>query len=159
LPATIAIRFGLYQAGADGRRLPLPGAVDGTGRARGGYITVEDNAIRWLPEPTDPTVAARSERLNMSGRVVDFGPVATSGAFRLNYRGANWQLVPLPGSSAFKVNLHLNQLNATGQRVKAITAIDADGNTVDQVKFQQDGEAVQFDTAATTFAYRIAFAR
>jgi len=129
--------------------------VDRTGRTRGGNIQVENAAIRWQPEPPDPTAAARSERLNMSGKLVDFGPAATSGAFRLIYSGENWQLIPLPGSPAFKVELHLDQLNASGQKVQAITAVDADGNAVGQVKFQQDGQTVHFDTAPEVFAYRI----
>ena len=159
LPARVAVRFGLYQAGADGRRLQMLGPVDGTGRARGGTIDVEANAIHWQPEPPDPTLAARSERLNTSGALVDFGPAATNGAFRLNYGGTNWQLIPLPASSAFKVNLRLNQLNATGQKVETITAVDVDGKPLDQVGFQQEGQAVEFDTAAKVFAYRIALAQ
>jgi len=154
-PADIAIRFGLYQAITGGRRLSMLGAVDRTGRVRGGHLHVENAAISWQPEPPDPAVAARSERLNMSGKLVDFGPAATSGAFRLIYGGANWQLIPLPGSPAFQVELRLNQLNANGQKVQTITAVDADGNAGGQVKFQQDGETIRFDTATKVFAYRI----
>jgi len=154
-PEDLAIRFGLYNPSADGRRLPMLGAVDGTGRTRGGNIHFENAAIRWQPEPPDPAVAERFQRLNMSGKLVDFGPAATNGAFRLIYSGADWQLIPLPGSPAFKVELHLNQLNANGQKVQAIAAVDADGNAVGQVKFRQDGQTVHFDTAAKVFAYRI----
>jgi len=154
-PAEIAVRFGLYQPDADGRRLPMLGAVDRTGRARGGHIHVENTAISWQPEPPDAAAEARSERLNMSDKLVDFGPVTTNGAFRLIYGGTNWQLIPLPGSPAFHVKLRLDQLNAGEQKVQAITAVDADGNAVDQVKFQQDGQNVHFDTAAKVFAYRI----
>jgi hypothetical protein len=153
--AEVAIRFGLYHSGGDDRRLPMLNATDATGRARGGTIRVEGAAIRWLPEPPDPTVAARSERLNIGGRLVDFGPAATTGAFRLLYGGANWQLIPLPDSAAFKVSLRLDQLNATGQKVESITAVDADGNAVDPVKFQQKGHTVGFAAAAGVFAYRI----
>ena len=95
----------------------------------------------------------------MSGKLVDFGPAATSGAFRLLYGNANWQLIPLPGSPAFQVELRLNQLNAGRQKVQAITAMDADGNAEVQVKFQQDGQTVHFDTAAKGFAYRISLVK
>jgi hypothetical protein len=158
-PAVVAIRFGLFNPEADGRRLPMLGAVDRTGRARGGRLQVGNGGIFWQPEPPDPAVAARAERLNMSGKVVDFGPAATSGAFRLLYGGANWQLIPLPGSSGFPVELSLNQLNASGQKVEAIAAMDADGNAGVQVKFRQDGQTVRFDTAAQVFAYRISLAK
>ena len=91
----------------------------------------------------------------MSGTLVDFGPAATNGAFRLIHGGANWQLIPLPGSPAFKVQLRLNQLDAGGQKLQAITALDADGNAVGKVDFQQEGQTVQFDTIAKVFSYRI----
>jgi len=155
MPADLAIRFGLYDANTGGRRLPMPGAVDSTGRVRRGHIHVENSAIRWQPEPPDPAVNARFERCNMSGTLVDFGPAATNGAFRLIHGGANWQLIPLPGSPAFKVQLRLNQLDAGGQKLQAITALDADGNAVGKVDFQQEGQTVQFDTIAKVFSYRI----
>ncbi len=157
-PAGVAIRFGLYHANADGRRLPLLVAMDNTGRARGGYLHMEKSAISWKPEPPGPVVAARSERLNLGGKSVDFGPVVTNGAFRLLYAGTNWQLIPLPSSLPFSVELRLDQLNASGQKVQAILAVDADGNVEDPVKFQQDGSTIRFDIAAKVFAYRISLA-
>jgi hypothetical protein len=56
------------------------------------------------------------------------------------------------------VELRLDQLNASGQKIEAITAMDADGNAGVQVKFQQDGQTVHFDTASKVFAYRISVA-
>ena len=156
--ADVAIRFGLYRAGGDGQRLPVSAVIDNTGRTRGGSIHVEDSAISWQPEPPDPMAAARSDRLNMSGQPVDFGPATTNGAFRLIYGGRNWQLIPLPGSSAFSIDLHLDQLNASGQKIQAISALDADGNVGNPVNFQQDGSTVHFDAAAKIFAYRISLA-
>ena len=157
-PAKVAIRFGLYHPGPDGRRLPMAVATDDSGRVRGGYLHVENSAISWEPEPTDPALAARTERLNVSGKLVDFGPVVTNGAFRLLHDGTNWQLIPLPNSASFHVELHLDQLNAGGQKVQAITATDAEGNPGAQVNFQQDGSTVRFDPAAQVFAYRILLA-
>ncbi len=157
-PADLAIRFGLYHAGPDGKRLPMLVAMDPGDRARGGHLHVENSAISWQPEPPDPNVEARFERLNLNGKVVNFGPVATNGAFRLVFAGTNWQLTPLPDSPPFKVELRLDQLNAGGQKIKAITAVDSDGNTGGQVKFQQDGQTVYFVTAAKVFAYCISLA-
>jgi len=155
-PAEIAIRFGLYHPGTDERRLPMPGATDRTGRLRGGVIHLEQSAIRWEPEPPDPGEATRSERLNPAGKLVDFGPVTTNGAFRLLYGGAtNWQLIPLPGSLSFKVELRLNQLNASGKKIEAVTAVEAGGNSIDQVNFKQQADSVSFDTASKVFAYKI----
>jgi len=154
-PAVIAIRFGLYHADGDGQRLPMPVAMDPGHRARGGNLQVGPTAITWQPEPPDPAVAARAARLNLSGKVVDFGPAATNGAFRLSFSGTHWQLIPLPGSSAFHVDLHLDQLNAPGQKVQSITPVDEDGTAGGPVPFQQEGPIVHFDTAAKVFAYDI----
>jgi len=157
-PVEFAIRFGLYNPGVGGRRLRMLGAADPGERALGGTIQVEPAAIRWQPEPPDPAAAERAERLNMANKLVDFGPAATNGAFRLTYGGASWQLTPLPGSSAFQVNLHLDQLAASARKIQSITSVGADGNPAGPVKFQQDGQTVQFDTAARVFAYRLSFA-
>jgi len=94
--------------------------------------------------------------LNPAGKLVDFGPVTTNGAFRLLYGGAtNWQLIPLPGSLSFKVELRLNQLNASGKKIEAVTAVEAGGNSIDQVNFKQQADSVSFDTASKVFAYKI----
>ena len=158
VPADVAIRFGLFRAATDGSRYPMLGPVDGTNRVRGGRLHMENGAMTWQPEPPDPAVTAITERLNMSGKLIDFGPAITNGAFRLIHSDTNWQLIPLPGSPAFKVQLRLDQLNATGQKVQTITAIDTDGNSQGQVNFQQDGQVVRFDSAAKVFAYRISLA-
>jgi hypothetical protein len=156
-PADVAIRFGLFRA-PDGQRYPIGGPVDGSGRVRGGRLHMENGSLAWQPEPPDPAETARDERLNMSGKLVDFGPAVTNGAFRLMYSATDWQLIPLPGSSAFQVQLRLDQLNANGQKVQSITAVDVNGNTEGPVKFQQDGQTVQFDPAAEVFAYHISLA-
>lgn len=160
LPAAgdVAIRFGLYNADKEGARLPMQVAMDGEGRVRGGHLHVENSVITWQPEPPDPNVTARAERLNTNDKMVDFGPVTTNGAFRLLYSGKNWQLISLPNSPAFKVELHLNQLNANGQKVQTITAVDVDGNVETPLKFQQEGPTVHFDTAAKMFACRVSLA-
>ena len=95
VPNAIAIRLGLFQS-PGGRRLSMAGPVDHTGRVRGGSIHLDGTAIRWRPEPPDPAVNARCERLNVNGKLIDFGPVATNGAFRLFEDGAGWRLIPLP---------------------------------------------------------------
>lgn len=156
-PADIAIRFGLFHPGKDGARLRMQASTDHSGRARGGTIHLEEDAIRWQPEPPDPAVDARSARLNLSEKSVDFGPAVTNGAFRLIHADTVWKLMPLPGSLAFHVELRLDQLNASGQRVREITVVNADGNAGAPVMFRQDGQSVRFDTCDVSFAYRISF--
>ena len=157
-PAEIAVRFGLYHPGMEGKRLPMPVAMDHTGRARGGTIHVDEAAISWLTEPPNPVETVRSGRLNMGGRMVDFGPAATNGAFRLIHGGTSWQLIPLPGSPAFHVELRLDRLNASGQKVRDITAVRDDGDAGASVVFHQNGQAVCFATSDKVFSYRISFA-
>ena len=78
------MRTGFYQPGPGGARLRLSGPTDGTGRARCGTVTADAaGAITWKPEPPDPELIERQARLNTTGKLVDFGPVATTGAFRL----------------------------------------------------------------------------
>ncbi len=156
-PAEIAVRFGLCNPDMDWKRLQMPVATDHRGRARGGIIQLEEDVVRWQPEPPDPIKEARSARLNMRGKTVDFGPASTNGAFRILHEGTVWKLIPLPGSPAFHVELRLDQLNASGQKVREITAVNTDGNAVGPVSFQQDGQAVRFETSDEPFAYRISF--
>jgi hypothetical protein len=115
------------------------------------------SAITWTPEPPDPSTVEYAGRLNTSGAMVDFGPVATNGAFRLLHKDAIWQLIPLPDSPAFTVELRLSQLDAGTRKVRAITPVNIDGTTGAPVNFTQDGPIVRFDTGAGIFAYRIEF--
>jgi hypothetical protein len=161
-PATYGVRFGLYNPAAGGRRWPLLGARDGEGRARGGQIHMElrpdqSVSLRWQPEPPDPAAAVRAERLNSEGRQVDFGPVVTNGSFRLDYHGEEWELTPLPSSSAFETTLRLDRLEAGDRRVQSLTAVDIDGNSLGPVPFQQVGPSVRLVTSGRPFAYRIRF--
>lgn len=163
-PAAIGIRCGLYQPTAGGNRLRLLGPVDSTGRARGGEVHLERgpgnaSVLRWQPEPPDPTLDARNARLNLGAKPVDFGPVVTTGAFRLSHRDAEWELVPLPSSGAFQVELRLDRLSARGRKVTGITAVDLAGKEIGTALFQQQGETVRFTTSAAPFAYRLRFAR
>jgi hypothetical protein len=155
-PADLPIRYGLYDPGPTGHRLPLLASMDSNGRVRGGIIHFSASGIQWEPEPPEPDTAAVLQRLNAGAKLVDFGPAATNGAFRLLYGGADWRLIPLPGSSAFKVQLRLDQLNAGGRSVKAITALNDDGNAAGpNVEFRQNGQSVEFETAAGVFGYAI----
>lgn len=154
----LAIRFGLFRPEPDGRRLPMLVPMDSSGRVRGGTIRLQNGTIQWSPEPADPDVEAVARRLNMSGKLVDFGAAATNGAFRLMHGGTKWQLIPLPGSAAFKVELRLDQLGSGGRKVQRITTSDFAGISGAEVEFEQAGNAVRFETSDKVFEYRISFA-
>ena len=156
--SSLAIRFGLFHAGADGHRLPMLVASDETDRVRGGHLLLKNSAISWQPPLIDPNIAERAARLNMTNRMIDFGSAVTNGAFRLLYSGKDWQLIPLPNSAAFKVELHLDKLNAAGKKIAAVTGIDMDGKAIGEEKFQQDGPVLRFAPDAKVFAYQISLA-
>jgi hypothetical protein len=159
LPATFAVRTGFYHPGAGGARLRLSGPIDGTGRARCGTVTADaEGVITWKPEPSDPELAERLERLNTAGRLVDFGPVATTGAFRLSYApGTEWELTPLPGSDSFQVELRLDRLGAPAAKVRQVLVQDLDGRTLDPVVLDQDGSVVRWKTDSRAFRYLMRF--
>jgi len=156
-PGTVyAIRVGLYSPTHGGDRLPLTGPTDSGGRARLGHIAVGDGrAAIWKPEPPTSDAVIQAARVNTENRPVDFGYAITPGAFRLKHVGANWELIPLPDSGAFSVQLRLDRLNAAGRRVRSVIPIMSDGAAGAAVPFRQAGSTVSFNTAEGVFAYRI----
>lgn len=159
LPATFAVRTGFYHPGSGGARLRLSGPTDGTGRARCGTVTADAaGAITWEPEPPDPNLTERQTRLNTAGKLVDFGPVATSGAFRLRYApGTEWELMPLPGSERCQVELRLDGLGVPAAKVRQVVAQDLAGHPLDPVVPEQDGAIVRWKTDSRAFRYLIRF--
>jgi hypothetical protein len=159
LPATFAVRTGFYHPSAGGARLRLAGPTDSTGRARCGTVTADAaGVISWNPEPPDADLAERQARLNTAGKLVDFGSVATTGAFRLRYApGAEWELTPLPGSESFQVELRLDRLGMPAAKVRQVVAQDLDGQTLNPVAPEQDGPLVRWKTDGGAFRYLIRF--
>ena len=80
--------------------------------------------------------------------------MATNGAFRLKYGGEKWELMALPGSAAFKVQLRLDQLNAGGKKVRAITGTDGK-----DAEFRQTGDLVEFETNGGVEGYGISMGK
>jgi hypothetical protein len=157
LPATFAIRFGLYDP-LDGGRLSLLGPTE-NGRARGGTLRLEANGQATLtPEPPDANELAMQQRLNNTRKIVDFGPAQTNGAFRLQHSGNLWQLTPLPDSESFSVKLQLAKLGATGRKVLSVVPVLQNGTAAEKISFTQNGAVLSFQTAPDVFAYRIGFA-
>lgn len=158
---TVAIRHGFYNA--NGRFIPFA-PTDDAQRARAGLIDIAggDGAplrLTYRPETPSAGSAEVAARLNVAGKIVDFGAVKTNGAFRLQHSDARWTLMPLPFSAAFQTTLQLDRLNARGKRVVGIDALNEDQKVVGAVPFTQNGEAVRFTTSDNTFALRLRFAR
>jgi hypothetical protein len=135
------------------------GPVDGSGRARCGRIEIKREGgrvvVAFQPEPPDPDLAAKRERVNSAGKVVDFGPVATNGAFRLRHGAGEMELTPLPSSPPFQATLRLGQLGAAGRKVARVVTLGSDGKPSGEQTFRQDGDALQLAHDGKAFAYRI----
>ena len=95
---------------ADGSRVSLQGADDGTARIRLGVLrlanagallsfTAETNASPFNP------AAWYSQHLNDSNRVVDFGDARTDGSALLRHEGATWVLKTWPRERQFTLEL------------------------------------------------------
>lgn len=150
---SLGLRFGLFNP-ADGRRLPLLGPVS-EGRAIGGDIKFSGGRVDFNPQAKTPPSA---ERVNTKGQVVDFGGVATNGAFLLEYSKPDWRLTPLPDSLPFEIRLTPSKIAPDAGSTASIEAVAMDGSSLGPVSFDTQGEEIRFQ-AAEAFAYRIRFAK
>ncbi|HRR33641.1 MAG TPA: hypothetical protein P5026_06050 [Kiritimatiellia bacterium] len=153
------IRYGLYRPGA-GDRMAIRGVNDGGHRIRGGVMTVTKSGNTF----TSGTFTLETENenesleLNIAGKRLNFGPVATDGAFRLLHgeRGA-WTLIPLPGSRPFKAEITLSAFGGARARVKAVETLEAQHPAARAAEWSQDGDTLRLACDAQAFGYRIVF--
>ena len=164
------IRYGLYHHG-QGHRLAIRGLIDGQQRVRGGVLKVEKNGSGaftsgiFTPETVDEDALALG--LNVGGKMLDFGPLVTDGAFRLLHpkRGLwqlfsdtpAWQLIPLPGSKPFRAEIRLASFGEDKAQVKAVEKIDPFGAAAKDPLWMQDGNVLHIECDGQSFAYRITF--
>ncbi|KPL12098.1 hypothetical protein AMJ85_01970 [candidate division BRC1 bacterium SM23_51] len=98
---------------------------------------------------------ARPER-NAQRQVIDFGPVATNGAFRLLRDGDAWRILVLPGCPSSEIRLRPQKIaGREGVRIEKIEKLTPDGTAAGAVSFKQVAGAIVFETAAGDFGYRI----
>jgi hypothetical protein len=147
------VRYGLYHA-KRGDRVPLRGLEAQKRRLCGGVLRVTPAAADYLleePRADDPN-------LNVAGAMVDFGPLATDGAFRLQHRGRDaWELVPLPASRPLRAELRLAALGAKRRTVRAVERIDPFHAAAREAVWRQDGDTLHLSCDAASFGYRIVF--
>jgi hypothetical protein len=152
-PGEYGIRFGIYQPGRGGRRLAIPGRRDATGRSVGGDILLAARAdntisIEYKPAPPDKS----TERLNIAGKVIDFGTIRTNGAFRL--LKDKRLVIPLPGSKAFDIKLDLDALGLP-TKLEQVEALNEGLEKQEEVAFTIEQGLLVFRTSPGVFAYRL----
>ncbi len=125
------------------------------GRVNGGVIVVKAD------DPTPVYVApgqTESEELNLAGTLIDFGPLSTNGACRLEYDQADaWKLLALPGSLAFAVELKLAQLRPAGGEPKAVELLDWQQKGLGALPFKLENGVLKLEMPADAYGCRITF--
>ncbi|MDR3377615.1 MAG: DUF5696 domain-containing protein [Verrucomicrobiae bacterium] len=125
LPAALAdgdygVRLGLYLP--DGPRLALAGPNDGQNRIRAGTLHVRGGggSLSFDPEPVPPAEDdLYLHRLNLAGKVLDFGDVRTDGSVLIRREGGEWVLRALPRTRPFFVELSAARFGAPA-RVRCV---------------------------------------
>jgi hypothetical protein len=154
------IRYGLYHTGGLGDRLPIRGLAAGGWRIRGGILKLEKNGTQFANGTFDLETAVEDPALgvNVAGKILDFGPLATNGAFRLLHADRKtWQLIPLPGSNPFKAEIRLAEFGAKRAKVKAIEKIDPFNAAAKDPEWKQEGDRLHLSCDGQSFAYRVVF--
>lgn len=154
-PGRVAVKYGFYDPEHGGGRLALRQPGYGDLRYDGGLLTIDGTGAQTTIGWTPGAMVVDSGRDNTARRVIDFGPVATNAAFRLQHTGQIWQLTLLPGSMAAVVTLDLARLGAAGRKITAIEQLDTSGAVVATVTPRVEGNRATFDTAPLAFAYRL----
>ncbi len=154
------IRYGLYRSGK-GDRMTIRGPSDGGQRIKGGVLRVAKNGSdfttgQYLPETGGDD--NESKEINTARRMLDFGPIVTDGAFRLVHeRRGEWQLIPLPGSQAFRATVDLAAFGKKRGQVKAVESIDPLHAAAKPAEWGQEGTSLHLSCDGQSFGYRIVF--
>ena len=141
------IRFGFWDP-AGGSRTPMRGRVDSRQRAAAGLLVVKGGKVSWQPED-DPLAS----RLNTARKILDFGPVATNGAFRMTGTGKQLTVTPLPGSEPFEVSIPA----PSGAVALAVQTADLAGKPGGQLTAKSGGGRFTFTVPAGTQSCLLSF--
>ncbi|MHC4251054.1 MAG: hypothetical protein ACYS9X_18185 [Planctomycetota bacterium] len=150
------MRAGLWD---ESGRCRLVGVDDGERRYRLGTLRLNGRGGdvtggTWTPvkPEADPTLA----RMNVEGREVDFGAVATDGALRLTREGDAVLVTPLPGSARFDVRIAWGELPWRLPEPRSVEAISETGEVLSRGPVGRRGHEVAVTCEPGVFAYRLA---
>ena len=154
VPGEYDIRYGLFHR-KTGERTALLGWDDGTRRLFGGIVSVgADGTLAWRPD--EGTARTRALGINVARRLIDFGGVATDGAFRVAFGSQGLTVTPLPGSLPFTARFDLKAFGLAGRRVVSVVSVDPVLGALEP-KWAQEGSAVTLSVDACAFAYTLSF--
>jgi len=150
---TYDILIGLYERG--GRRVRLKGVSAGGDRIIIGRVKVgrkDDKTVLRLVEPKveadtqEKRRRAFDARMNVAGKTVDFGKVATNGAFRLYKQERPMRLIPYPRDREFTIRLNLGKILGKAPARCVVTARDRAGKKIGRPKVHYDDGVLNFET-------------
>ncbi|NOZ21008.1 MAG: hypothetical protein GXP25_07955 [Planctomycetes bacterium] len=146
------ILIGLHKGG----RVNLAGVSAGGGRIAIGRLAVTRKdgkvtniklvGIDDLKKEQNEKRKRFTDRLNVAGRKIDFGSVATDGSFKVLVREDGLELLPFPRDRKFRIELDLRPLLPKQPIAKAkITAVDAKGKAIGNVASKLANGRLTFD--------------
>ncbi len=149
IPETAAVgtkyelRVGVWEPG--GARGGMAGTTDGERRTRLGTVTVTETGFDWIPieQKTDPYLT----RLNMEGKMVDFGRVKTNGAVLLELG----RITPLTHDKPFTLMRKIAPYQ--DEHPCTLIAEDAEGNQLHMVEFRQKGDWLMLEITPDVHHY------
>ncbi|MBN2448914.1 MAG: hypothetical protein JXR77_00910, partial [Lentisphaeria bacterium] len=146
-PGTYDIRVGLFLPGQG--RLALDGR-DGRGNSYSvGQLRVSSAggglALTLEPPPEGP--GSLLEGRNPAATVVDFGPLRSSVALRIDKGTREWRAMPIPHGYAGQVSIDLRALDpGVTQAGGEVTALAADGREIGPLPVRREGSWIHFNT-------------
>ncbi|MBN1343494.1 MAG: hypothetical protein JXQ73_12475 [Phycisphaerae bacterium] len=115
-------------------RQPLLGKEQGSRRYLIGTLIVEGSPGKITAVRLDPLASSPSQedpRINLEKRPIDFGPVLTDGAVRIQKFPHTLRITPLPDSPPFTAKIRLPDFGASADiSAVKLTALDERGATI-----------------------------
>ncbi|MDD4102403.1 MAG: hypothetical protein PHU80_07195 [Kiritimatiellae bacterium] len=155
------VRYGMYIP-KTGARMRINGLTDGGMRVMGGRIILEKQGEHFtggsFALETDATEDDRRYGVNVDGRVIDFGPLATDGALRLIHKvRRQWQIIPLPDSSPFNTEIKLEAFGKRNASVVSVTMHEPLDDSAAEPEWRVSQGVLHIKCDARSFSYIVDF--
>ena len=151
--------YGIYNR-ESGQRMRLSGPDIGDHRIRTGHLLVEGegdtvSGIGWKPHV--PEADPYLERWNVDDKPVDFGVIKTAGGCRVQERGEDVIVTPLPGERApvFDVEIDWVEMKLNLPEPNRVEALDEEGKVLATKPVSVKEGTVTITCEPGVFAYRL----